>query len=374
VVPPTDKQLAKIVTLDDVAVFQAIKVDIAKNGKAVALADRNAPIVAGRDVVVRAYVSPTTGTTFAPRPLWARLTVEKGAASQTFEEKRTLDGPSVENDPKSVFQFDVPASLVGPTTTYRVSVLDPEAPNLANGVNSPARFPRNGLPQALQAQALAGSLAIRFVPIRYKTGGANTMPDLGANRLTQIRAYLRAIYPVDTVSLSVGDELVWTLPSVDQGNFDFGELLPKLTQRKQADKAAAGVYYIGVVVPAATYAGYCGGSCKNGLASVIPTAGDDYGHLRVGGVVGYWDEGSLPVLAHELGHLHGLAHSQCSTDEASYTFPYKDGGTHVWGYDERTKKMLDPSGRTDLMGNCPGRWMSSYSSKAIFARLTQMAK
>lgn len=370
---PTDAQLAGNLSLDGVAIFQNIKIDLAAGGKAVAPSSRNGPVIAGRGGVVRAYVKPAAG--FSARPLWGRLTVVDGNATSVFDDQKTIAVASSDDAPEGLFQFEIPAGVLTPTTALRVSVLDPQAPAFSGGAAQPARFPADGTSQAVGAQALAKPLAITLVPIRYQTDGSGRLPDLSAARVAQISASLHAMYPVDAITVAVREPIVWTGALTADGNVNFQGMLPSLTAARKADKAAASVYYYGVVAPADTHAAYCGGSCKTGYANIIATPEDKFNLGRVGAGLGYWDDGSLVTLAHELGHLHGRLHTPCGGGtELDPAFPAKDGGTGVWGYDERTKTFLDPAETTDIMGKCANRWVSGYTNDALFKRLLALTK
>lgn len=371
--PPTDAQLAGGLSLDGVALFQNIKIDIETAGKAVALGSRKGPVIAGRGSVVRAYVKPDAG--FSPRPLWGRLTVIDGSASTVFDDQKTISVASSDDAPGSLFQFEIPEGLVTPTTALRVSVLDPQAPVFSGGAAQPARFPRDGTSQAIGAQALIKPLAITLVPLRYQTDGSGRLPDLSAARVAEIRAFLHAMYPVDKITLTVREPLPWSGALTADGDVNFEATLPSLLAARKTDKAAASVYYYGVVVPAETFSAYCSGACKTGRANIIATPEDKFNLGRVGTGLGYWDDGSLVTMAHELGHLHGRLHAPCSGGtDIDPAFPAKDGGTEVWGYDERTKTFLDPAGSTDLMGKCANRWVSSYTNSGLFTRLLALTK
>lgn len=77
------------------------------------------------------------------------------------------------------------------------------------------------------------------------------------------------------------------------------------------------------------------------------------------------------TFAHELGHNMSLYHAPCGgAGNPDRHFPYRDGGTGVWGYEPEFGSLVDPVRFKDLMGYCGPRWVSDYSFvKALGHRL-----
>lgn len=68
------------------------------------------------------------------------------------------------------------------------------------------------------------------------------------------------------------------------------------------------------------------------------------------------------TFAHEVGHNMSLRHAPCGgAGGPDPNFPYRDGGTGVWGYEPVYGSIVDPGQHWDLMGYCNPSWVSDYS-------------
>ena len=72
--PAQEAQLVTSLTLSEIAIFQGVKIDVMSGGTP---ATRKAPIVANRDALVRAYVTPGNGWT--PHEVTAHIFVVRRA-------------------------------------------------------------------------------------------------------------------------------------------------------------------------------------------------------------------------------------------------------------------------------------------------------
>ena len=72
-------------------------------------------------------------------------------------------------------------------------------------------------------------------------------------------------------------------------------------------------------------------------------------------------------LAHEVGHNLDLRHAPCGGPSSlDPSFPYADGGIGVWGYDFRDGSLVDPTYRRDIMGYCYDQgWLSDYHFERV---------
>jgi hypothetical protein len=130
---------------------------------------------------------------------------------------------------------------------------------------------------------------------------------------------------------------------------------------------ASDVYYYGWVAPAASFREYCGGSCTAGIGYVGSQAG-----ARAAVGVAFADEASASTMAHEVGHNHGRNHAPCAPGGISGVdqgYPYAGALLGVWGYDQRTRVLYDPSRATDIMGYCSNKWVSDYTYRAFTERV-----
>ena len=68
------------------------------------------------------------------------------------------------------------------------------------------------------------------------------------------------------------------------------------------------------------------------------------------------------TFAHEVGHNLSLFHAPCGNPAGpDPNFPYRDGGTGVWGYEPVYGSIVDPNQHKDLMTYCNPNWVSDYS-------------
>ena len=66
------------------------------------------------------------------------------------------------------------------------------------------------------------------------------------------------------------------------------------------------------------------------------------------------------TMAHELGHNFSLRHAPCGGPRGvDEEYPYEDGRIGAWGYDHRDEEVVNPSTK-DLMSYCSPRWIGSY--------------
>jgi hypothetical protein len=76
--------IAPDLTVTEIAVLQGVKIDVMKDGARVA--SRNAPVVAGRDALVRVYVAPAAG--YKARALTCELTLADGPNRKVLADRR----------------------------------------------------------------------------------------------------------------------------------------------------------------------------------------------------------------------------------------------------------------------------------------------
>lgn len=328
-------------TVREVAFFQAVEVPVWQGGAEVAPADRNAPLIAGREAVVRVMVDVPAGWTPGEVELAVDLVV--GGATRTFTAAETLTASSTD-DPESGLVAAIPADAMVAGATWAVRLLE------ATEVR--ARIP------AVDTAALdvleTGPLALRVVP--FDVGGL--VPDTSQPVLDGYRAALLATYPITEVEITVASVEPWTGPfDLTDINVRVGELQE---QAMVAGEVGWNVYFYGMVMGAPTreeWEGVTGTSEDGGGGDVVRA------YFAAGAA--YGDQKSEDTLIHELGHVHGLDHSPCDgEDDLDPAFPYADGSIGVEGYDLRTDTFV-PATTKDMMSYCFPRWISDYGYAKI---------
>ncbi|MCS6902100.1 MAG: hypothetical protein RMJ98_20945 [Myxococcales bacterium] len=364
---PAPLQPATGIALGEVALYQGVKVSLytAANGQ---VTKRNAPIIQGRDALLRVF--------FAPKPDWqphriaVRVTLQPGQGeAQVLEIQGTPGGVSTDEDLNSSANFDIPAALLDGTLSLRVELLDVEA---GQGDTSGSAWPVEGF-QALEEKSAEGNFKLRVYPIRYDADGSGRLPDLGEERQKAIRHAFLKRYPIPGIELELGEEIPWT-SKVSANGSGWQSLLQKLVNLRAKEKRP-NVYYYGLFLPTNSLASFCIQGCVAGLTLISP--GTDDPSLRASIGLGYNDEMSLNTILHEVGHAHRRTHAPCGPfgqlpDQIDPKFPYKTGKIGVWGYDLLDRTLKDPAKFFDFMGYCDPNWVSDYTFNALFQRVVAL--
>lgn len=348
---------ARDLRVAEVALYQGVKVTLAKDGASV---PPNAPVIADRGGLLRVFVTPSPD--YQARGLRAQLDVTGFAPlSQT----RTIDAASEEIDGSSTFNFVLPAEMITEDLSLRVSVTETEACAPARGSGTAARWPAEG--DAVPSVVRGRTLSLVVVPYRYQADGSDRLPALGPDQIDRFRSELFTMFPLSAVTVSVREAVDWpgTL-SPDGGGWV--DLLSHLFQLRQADGAAEEVFYYAAFAPAPTLRDFCDGSCTLGLGPV-PSRIDTYRRAAMG--VAYPGGQAANTLVHELAHALGRPHAPCGNplgpDE---NYPYPSGSIGVPGYSLETGDLYLPTRYADVLSYCYPQWISDYTYGAIADRLS----
>jgi len=351
--------LARNLTLQQIAVYQTVKIPVMQDGAEIATASRKASVIQGRNGMFRVFV--TLGSGWTARELAARLTVTPaGGQAAQYYSKKTISASSTDSDLKTTFQIFVPPSAMTASLRYSVEVVECTTQSGAAGA---ARFPADGdLDLGVKN---TGGLKVKIIPIQFDS----LLPDTSPAALAVYAEEMKAEYPINDISITVGDTLTATSP------IDWSGMLDQVRAKRTSDKPAADVYYYGLIKPADSLRTYCQSSCTTGIGFVVTSAtGTSAGSGRAALGVGFVDKSSAQTMTHEVGHNHGRNHSPCSTagtiTGVDASFPYTNGALGSWGYDYRTQALLDPAKYTDIMGYCSNKWMSDYTYNGITTRVS----
>ncbi len=336
------------------AAYQGVEVVLSRNGVA---EPPNAPIIADRELMLRAWVEP--GVDFTPRNVDAELTITSGGATRRISIPHTIDAPSDDTVLASTLNFTLRASDVTLATTLSLSIREvtPAGTELA-------RWPATDA-QVLNATSSAGPLQITLVPL--VTGGFT--PDLGSENLARFSRYMNRLYPASRVDMTVRAAHALRF-AVEPAGDGWDEALDELYALRDEDDPEPNVYYYGVLTPGATFDDYCSVDCVVGL-SVVAGRNDAYSRGSIG--TGYFEDArdtfSQETLAHELGHAMGREHAPCGDpDYPDQSYPYAAGLIGVNGYDGLS--LVEPGENFDVMGYCVPVWISDYTWNALFSRVS----
>ncbi|MFK7928731.1 MAG: M66 family metalloprotease [Myxococcota bacterium] len=319
----------------ELAFFQAVEVPVYLDGAAVPAQSRTAPLVAGRQAVVRAYVNLAGDLTGGDVDLVVDITTAAG--TESFRTSRPLDAASNVDDPSTGFVVSIPAEALASEGAYSVSLMD--------GDRMLQRFPETG--EAPLDLLVTGPLKVHFVP--FQVNGIT--PDTSPKVIEGMRDALMAVYPVTGVEVSVGDPVVWNR------EFDIGDMNYELGVQQEtlvfSGQLPRDVYYYGMVSGYESRDDFQGstGTSEGG-------AGEPRAFFAMGAAFG--DQKSEDTLIHEMGHMHQLEHVECNNEpNTDPRYPYADGEIGVEGYDFRTGTFV-PADQKDMMSYCYPRWISDY--------------
>jgi hypothetical protein len=351
----TDSQATNL-TLQQIAVYQSVKIPIMTNGTEVATGSRNSNVVEGRDTMFRIFV--TLGSGWTARELSARLTLTpSGGQGTQYYAKQTLTASSTDASLASTFQIYVPASAMTGSLTYSVEIVECGAQPTTAGT---ARFPATG--DADLGVKTTGGLKITIIPLQVGT----LLPDTSQAALAIYASQMAAMYPIDAISFTVGDTLTVTSP------VDWNTMLDQVRAKRSKDAPSADTYYFGLVKPADTLRVYCQSVCTAGISFVVTKVSQ--ASMRAGVGVAFADTESALTMAHEVGHSHGRSHAPCALKGETITgvdpnYPYAKAALGSWGWDSRSQTLFDPTKATDLMGYCNNQWVSDYTYAGITTRV-----
>ncbi len=348
-----------------IAIFQSVKVALVEEG--VTVVDRNAPVIAGREMLVRVYVAP--GEDYVEREIRGRLDVlEEGAVVYSREALRTITRESREQNADTLYSFVVEADRVTETAELRVVLTDDlEGTPESDPAPSDARFPRGGGSLPLGAVG-NGGLELVIVPVRYEADDSDREPTLGMAEVEAIQDHFLAMFPLAPGQLRLSVRAVYaTDTEVRRDGTGFGTLLDEVRRLRTDDAVPPETYYYGAVSPADSFGAFCQRACVTGLGFVSAERSQS---TRVSVGVWYPGEGSQLTLLHEVGHTLGRPHAPCggASGAAAEPFPHDGGTIGVWAIDGRSTTLLPPTS-TDFMAYCDDQWISDWNYDRIHDRL-----
>jgi hypothetical protein len=353
---PQAERLARDIKIQEVSVYQGVKVPIVRELSAVA--QRNADLVQQREALVRVFVQPAPG--FQRRELNARITLQDdGQKPRHFEQIINVTGASTEPDGASTFNIDLPKDAFNAATQYAVELREISRCSALSGTPVGARFPESGM--AMVGARSTGPVKVMLVPVRYEADGSGRLPDTSPAQLELMKRRLYSMYPTSEVVLSVRDV-------VGTDRTDLSDMLDQMRELRATDAPPTDLSYYGMVRQAETFTDYCQGACTTGIAGF----GSMSGSAAAGMGVGFTDT-AAGTFVHELGHIYRRPHSPCggagSPDES---YPYSDAKLGSWGYDFQTRELFDPQTHVDFMSYCSPDWISDYNYQLILERIIVM--
>ncbi len=290
------------------------------------------PLVAGRDALLRVFVTADSAVDVNVPPVRASF-YNDGALVHTVD-IAALDAPiasePAERSLTASSNAEIPGTALGPGLEMVIEI-DP------GGTLDPALGVAERIPEAGRL-----ALDVREVP-PFEITVVPFAPTDGEDRalLERIQGLAaddplfrdtRTLLPVNDMTVAVRD------PVVTSTN-DMFVLLRELEALRVTDGASG--YYMG------TLAGEWSSNSPSGVAQNVPSRSQ---MSRLDG----------STIAHEFGHNLHLYHAPCGDPWNTDTgYPHEQGTIGAWGYDFATGSLVNP-GQADLMTYCDPAWVSPY--------------
>jgi hypothetical protein len=352
--------------LSQIASYQALRATLMKDGSANDTPE--VPLIAGRPLMLRAFVTPDDG--WDGHEVVVRFEMTSGGTPlDAVEVKKIFTAASTESDLESTANVNLTADQVTTDLTYLVSLHEEKAgPDVKN---DSAIWPAPDSQASAGVQDTGSGEHIVIIPIEYDADGSGRLPDTGDQMISALKARMLQLYPVSKVEITIGKTMKWSNVVQATGK-GWGQLLNAIINQRVSDGVANNVYYYGMMAPAASFESFCGQGCVLGLSPASTDPNDIFQRGSLG--VGYLDSyaESDVTFVHEVGHAHGRQHAPCGGAAGpDPKFPYSNGGIGDWGWDG--SKLLDPGSMDrDMMGYCSPVWISDYNYSALFTRITYL--
>ena len=306
--------------------------------------DGTVPLIAGRDALLRVFVTGDEVSYYEPRAFADFLRNGEVIHTAAMGPPHVIPDAVTEKWRLQSFNAEIPGEVIQPGVELFVE-MDPDGV-VPRKPGSQARIPAEG---ALELDVI--ELPVHFqtlVPVIGETDPREQIR-IWAQDLTAGHEWLqfaRSVLPIGDMHLTVHDPFY---TSVDLGTFDgWLQLISDIRTLRTIENGRG--YYYGAFhranLTGIVGLGYIGWPVSIGLSQ---------------------DE----TFAHEVGHNMSLRHAPCGNVAGpDPRFPYKDGSAGVWGYDPASGGIIDPDQYKDLMGYCDPSWVSDYSfTKALDYRI-----
>jgi hypothetical protein len=334
-----------------VEISQGTFITVGTSGRVVAPAQRNAPVIEGRALFVRAHVTAAAG--FTARALQAVLALEAGGATRTFTDSKTIRASSTVAQLDSTFNFEVPAADVVPGAALWVGVYDPAAP----AEPPPAALPRFPAMGAADLAVKAGRMVLDLVivPSVGPSGPLDTSPA----RRQRLENHLFDVYPVQKLNVR------WREPLTFNRKISTDDGFAMLASTRTNDGAKPHEYYHLLVAEEDAVQKYLG-------IGAIADATAAHGPRRVAMTFleRHQVDSRVDTTSHELGHNHGRQHApNCDAGGPDTRYPYPNGALGVNGWSLSDRAWKNARQLFDIMGYCNGTWVSDYTFRGFEARV-----
>ena len=301
--------------------------------QAVQSRDHPVPLVAGEKALLRVFVTAAGPATANIPPLTARFYLDG-------TERMVMDIPAqataiptavVEERLSASVNAEVPAEVIQPGLEVVIEI-DP-GDTLDPGLGVADRIPERGR-MAVEVHEMP-TFDLTVIPFLW-----NTEPDRSI------------VATAETMEADPeGHDLLWaTRALLPVGDLRVTAHEPVLSSSNSASALLGETRAIMALEGGGgRYMGMMAGPISGGISGVASRPGRA--------------SFSVPLaltMAHELGHNLNLRHAPCGDPaRLDLSFPYPEGSTGAWGYDNRSGRLVSPDYR-DLMSYCEPEWVSDY--------------
>ncbi len=346
-----------------VDIYQGVRIQIMENGQAVNAG--NAPVIAGKDALIRIHVQRQAD--WESRDVYARIELDSSLDSCPIEVKYNVNSDSNLDTLTSTLNVDIPAEEIISGLGITVSLREADDDVDASGNSDSAVWPSDGS-NDLEVMDVGVPLEVVLVPVRYNADGSGRLPDTGDEQIGLYEDAFYANYPIPGVNITVLEPFDWSAGVAAYGG-GWGELLNAIMQLRSANGAAFNEYYYGVFAPASSMQAFCGSGCITGLCNLVEDPSNSFARACIG--LGFSGEMFAGTMIHEVGHAHGRFHSPSGgAQNLDPNYPYSGGFIGVHGYDIVNDALKAPNSFYDFMGYADPTWVSDYTYDALYDRIS----
>ncbi|MEZ4238587.1 MAG: M66 family metalloprotease [Myxococcota bacterium] len=355
---PGAPSLADQLAIGKLSVYQGVEVVLwAGSGPPTQM---QAPVVMGRDAAVRVFLRPDAA--LAGTTVTGELTLTTGGAEQLVDTVSvTLGDESIDDDLATTLNFTLDGDSITQDLAFRVTLRADGGAADDTVVWSSDELP-SGVPTGD-----SDHLEVVILPVQYDADGSGRLPDLSQARLDEFRDAMYRIYPAQSVTVRVGETLVWDQTITAMNPLGWSRLLNAASDLRGYADEPENTYYYAMFEPMDSFYEYCAQGCILGLSN--PGINTTNPSLRTSIGVGY-EEYAATTMVHEIGHAHGRFHAPCGgAAGADPNYPYDGALIGTWGYDLLDGTLKDPTVMTDIMGYCEPVWVSNYTYFNLWERI-----